>query len=207
MASTLGIKNIKFAFVDSDNNLLIGEDGIFGDATDNTGIFKADQNTTKGVASVALSGLQGAMTSIWGSDQLVYVSTGTGEPSSVLTLNALPAEIKHRMLGDEADGKGGFSISGKSDADVRVAFVAESREAFATDKPVYVGFYAGIAQETATTMNSNNTAESRSQDAITVKQLSGTDGNFGKWFHSGAKNFDLKAVESEFFHKSTPAQG
>lgn len=204
--ATLGIKNIKFALVDKQGNIITGANGIMKDVKDTTGIFTADQDTSYGVASAALSGLTGAQTSIYGSDEVVFISTGKGTPSSVLTINSLPVVVKQAILGNTADGKGGFSIAGKANANNRVAFLIESREAFDEDTPVYVGMYAGVASEAAHTFTSNNAADNRAFDAITVTQIEKKDGGFGKYWFSEAQGFDQSAMMSDIFH-AAPASG
>ncbi|MBU7451547.1 phage tail protein [Leuconostoc citreum] len=201
--SSLGIKSIKFALVDKDGKVKTGVDGIFQDATDKTGIFTADQDTSYGVASAALSGLTGATTPVYGSDQVVFVSTGKGTPSSVLTINSLPIVIKNAILGNTADGKGGFGIAGKADPNNRVAYLIESREAFDEDAPIYVGMYLGVAAEAAHTFTSNNAADNRAFDAITITAIETKTQGFGKYWFSEAKSFDSAAMLSDIF--KTPA--
>lgn len=194
---SLGIKNVKFALVDKDGYVITGANGINGDAADTTGIFTADQNTAYGVASVALSGLVGTVTPLYGSDQIVYQSAGKGTPSSVLTINALPNEVKMRILGNDANGKGGFKISGKADSNNRVAFLVESRESFADDKPIYISLFMGIATEAAHTFTSSNATENRTTDAITVSGIERGDEGFGAHWFSASANFkeaDMMAV-------------
>lgn len=201
--SSLGIKNIKFALVDKDGNVITGAKGIFQDATDTKGIFTADQDTSYGVASAALSGLTGATAPVYGSDQVVFVSTGKGTPSSVLTINSLPIVIKNAILGNTADGKGGFGIAGKADPNNRVAYLIESREAFDEDAPIYIGMYMGIASEATHTFTSNNAADNRAFDAITITAIETKTQGFGKYWFSEAKSFDSAAMMSDIF--KTPA--
>ncbi|WP_099045127.1 phage tail protein [Leuconostoc citreum] len=204
---SLGVKNIKLALVNKNGQVLTGANGIYKytdqAATDKTGVFTADQDTSYGIASVALSGLSGATTPVYGSDEVVFTSTGKGTPSSVLTINALPNEIKQAVLGHTADGKGGFGIAGKADSNNRVAFLVESRETFDEDAPIYIGMYAGIASQAAVTMTSNNAADNRAFDAITVAGQERPGAGFGKYWFSSAKSFDSAAMMSDIF--KTPA--
>lgn len=204
---SLGVKNIKLALVNKNGEVLTGADGIYKytdqAATDKTGVFTADQDTSYGIASVALSGLSGATTPIYGSDEVVFTSTGKGTPSSVLTINALPNEIKQAILGNDADGKGGFSIAGKADSNNRVAFLVESRETFDDTAPVYIGMYAGIASEAAHTMTSNNSADNRAFDSITVAGQERPGAGFGKYWFSSAKSFDATAMNADIFKEAT----
>lgn len=204
--ATIGISSVKIALVDKQGNVKAGSDGIFkytDQATsDTTGIFEANQDSVFGVASVALSNLTGAGTAIYGSNKLVYTAMGKGAASSVITVNALPNDIKAAILGQQGDGKGGYKISGKSDSNNRVAFLAESAESFAEDKPVYVGMYMGIATEASITMGTNNASDVRNTDAITVTAQERENDGFGKFFYSSAKNFDAEAMQEDVFKTS-----
>lgn len=204
--ATMGIKNIKMALVDKNGVVITGANGILKNAEDTTGIFTADQDTSKGVASVALSGLVGTVTPVWGSDMITYQSSGKGTPSSVLTINDLPNIVKQAILGNKSDGKGGFKISGKSDSNNLVAFLAESREAFDDDAPVYVGMYMGIASEASITMGTNNTNDTRNTDVLTIAaQERGID-SFGAHYFSDTPSFDENAMLTNIFKtSSTPA--
>lgn len=197
--ANLGIKNVKIALVDEKGHVIKGANGIFKDTTDTSGIFTADQDTAFGVASVAFSNLTGTFTDIYGSNKVVWKAAGKSAPQAILTVNALPIVIKQAILGHESDGKGGFKISGKGNTNNRVAFLAESAEAFADDKPVYVGMYMGFASEATMTFTSNNASENRTTDAITIAAMErGTDG-FGKYFFSDVEGFDEKAMNDDVF--------
>lgn len=196
---SLGIKNVKFALVKQTGEVIKGLNGINQSADDATGIFTADQDTSYGVASVALSGLTGTVTPVWGSDVITYQSSGKGTPSSVLTINALPNEVKMALLGNKSDGKGGYKISGKSDSKNLVAFLVESRETFDDDKPVYIGMYMGIASEAAHTFTSSNAAENRTTDVITIAGQERGDEGFGKHWFSESANFVEKDMLDDIF--------
>lgn len=196
--STMGIANVKLALIDKKTNkILTGVNGINGSADDLTGIFTADENTSYGIASLNLTNLAGTLTNIYGSNKIVYVAQGKAAPQAVLTVNALPTEVKARILGQKPDGKGGFALGGKSNA--YVALLAESAESFDEDKPVYVGFYKMVGQEASANMQTNNAAENRTQDAITFRGLERGGDGFGKFFYSDAKGFDEAAMEKDVF--------
>lgn len=202
--ATLGIAGAKLALVDhKTGNILTGEQGIYkytDQATsDTTGIFDVTVDNSYGVASVALSNLAGSTTDIFGNNVIVYKSAGKGSPSSVLTVNALPNEIKAAVLGMPSDGKGGFTITGKADPNNMVAMLAESAEAFDIAKPVYVGMYMGVATEAGETMTSNNANENRTQDAITIAAVERGDDSFGKYYYSSASKFDEQAMLKDVF--------
>lgn len=207
--ATLGIAGAKIALVDKNGNVLTGTNGIFKytdqAATDKTGIFDVTVDTSFGVASVALTNLFGTTTDIFGNNKLVYKSAGKGAAQTVLTVNSLPNEIKMAALGMPSDGKGGFTITGKADPNNRVAYLAESAEAFDIDKPVYVGMYMGTASEAGATLTSNNASDNRTTDAITIAGLERGDDGFGKYFYSSAPKFDKDAMLSDVF--KTAASG
>lgn len=196
---SLGIKNVKFAKVTPEGKVITGINGINQSADDTTGIFTADQDTSYGIASVALSGLTGTVTPVWGSDVITYQSSGKGTPSSVLTINALPNEVKMALLGNKSDGKGGYTISGKADSKNLIAFLVESRETFADDKPVYIGMYMGIASEAAHTFTSSNASENRTTDVITIAGQERGDEGFGKHWFSESANFVEKNMLDDIF--------
>lgn len=202
---SLGIKNVKIAKVDKDGHVLVGTNGIFADTTDETGIFTADQDTAKGVASVAFANLSGSLTGIYGSDKLVYQSSGKGAPTATVTINALPNEIKQAVLGNKSDGKGGFTIDGKGDANNRIALLVESRESFDDSKPLYASLYMSAVTEASLTMTSNNASENRSQDVLLFTASERGDDGFGKFYFSSATGFDAKAMADDVFVPASTA--
>lgn len=187
------------ALVDKDGVVKTGVDGIFGDASDKSGVFTANQDTAYGVASVAFANLSGSQTGIYGSDKLVYTASGKGAPTGTVTINALPNEIKQRVLGHAADGKGGFTISGKADSNNRVALLVESRESFNDDAPIFVSLYSSVVSEASLTMTSNNASENRSTDALLFTAIERGDDGFGKFYFSASKGFDADAMNKDVF--------
>lgn len=196
---SLGIKNVKIARVDKTGHVLVGVAGIFGDVSDKTGVFTADQDTAFGVASVAFANLAGSLTGIYGSDKLVYQSAGKGAPTATVTINALPNEIKQAVLGNKPDGKGGFTISGKGNANNHIALLVESRESFDDSKPIYVSLYMSTVTEASHTMTSNNASDNRSQDALLFSATERGDDGFGKFYFASAKGFDAAAMQKDVF--------
>lgn len=209
--ATLGIAGAKLALVDKKGGVLTGANGIYKytdkATSDKTGIFDVTVDNSFGVASVALTNLYGSTTDISGNNKLVYKSAGKGNAQSVLTINALPNEIKMAVLGMPSDSKGGFTITGKADPNNRVAFLAESAEAFDINKPVYIGMYMGTASEASHTLTSNNTNDNRATDAITIAGLERGDDGFGKYFYSSAPKFDNSAMLADVFKTVVPGLG
>ena len=209
--ATLGIAGAKLALVDKKGGVLTGANGIFKytdkATSDKTGIFDVTIDNSYGVASVALTNLFGSTTDVFGNNKLVYKSAGKGNAQSVLTINALPNEIKMAVLGMPSDSKGGFTITGKADPNNRVAFLAESAESFDINKPVYIGMYMGTASEASHTLTSNNTNDNRATDAITIAHLERGDDGFGKYFFSSAPKFDKSAMLADVFKTVVPGLG
>ena len=209
--ATLGIAGAKLALVDKKGGVLTGANGIFKytdkATTDKTGIFDVTIDNSYGVASVALTNLFGSTTDVFGNNKLVYKSAGKGNAQSVLTINALPNEIKMAVLGMPSDSKGGFTITGKADPNNRVAFLAESAESFDINKPVYIGMYMGTASEASHTLTSNNNNDNRATDAITIAHLERGDDGFGKYFFSSAPKFDKSAMLADVFKTVVPGLG
>ncbi|TDV88513.1 phage tail tube protein [Leuconostoc mesenteroides] len=209
--ATLGIAGAKLALVDKKGVVLTGANGIFKytdkATTDKTGIFDVTVDNSFGVASVALTNLFGSTTDIFGGNKLVYKSAGKGNAQSVITINALPNEIKMAVLGMPSDSKGGFTITGKADPNNRVAFLAESAESFDINKPLYIGMYMGTASEASHTLTSNNTNDNRATDAITIAHLERGDDGFGKYFFSSAPKFDKSAMLADVFKTVVPGLG
>ncbi|MBZ1517638.1 hypothetical protein J3330_00560 [Leuconostoc mesenteroides] len=209
--ATLGIAGAKLALVDKKGGVLTGANGIFKytdkATSDKTGIFDVTIDNSYGVASVALTNLFGSTTDVFGNNKLVYKSAGKGNAQSVLTINALPNEIKMAVLGMPSDSKGGFTITGKADPNNRVAFLAESAESFDINKPVYIGMYMGTASEASHALTSNNTNDNRATDAITIAHLERGDDGFGKYFFSSAPKFDKSAMLADVFKTVVPGLG
>lgn len=201
--ATLGIAGVKLALVNKKGVVLTGTDGIYKytdqAVSDKTGIFDVTVDNSYGVASVALTNLTGSTTDVFGNNKIVAKSAGKGNAQSVLTINALPNEIKMAVLGMPSDSKGGFTITGKTDPNNRVAFLAEASESFDTKNPVYIGMYMGMASEASHTLTSNNANDNRTTDVITISQLERGEGGFGKYFFSSAKGFDKPVMEKDVF--------
>ena len=205
--ATLGIAGAKIALVDKNGIVLTGTNGIFKytdqAATDKSGIFDITVDNSYGVASLALTNLVGSSTDVPGNNKIVYKAAGKGSAQSVLTINALPNEIKMAALGMPSDGKGGYTITGKQNSNVRLALLAEASESFDETKPVYVGMYMGNASEASATLTSNSATESRTQDVLTIAQLERGDDAFGKYYFSSASKFDEAAMLADVFKTAT----
>lgn len=196
--ATLGINNVQVAIIDPITyKIVTGVNGIYGDASDTIGIYSIDVPTSKGVASLALSGLAGAFTQIFGSNQLVWQSQGTAAPQAALTVNEIPLAVKARMLGQTYDGKGGYSLAGKNKN--HLAVLAKTTKAFESDEDVYYGFYSVQASEAAVNMTSNNATEQRSTDALTLAASERGNDGFGKLYDGADPKFTVANMMADMF--------
>lgn len=198
--ATLGIKRAWVARVNKKTGEVItGVDGLYGDASDKSGVYEINADTAKGLSSLALSNLQGALTPLYYSDQIVYQSAGKGAAQGVLTVGALDNDVKQRILGNASDGKGGYTITGKANSSNTISLLVESREAFDDDAPVYVGLYQSVVTEASTTISTSNASEVRTTDVLTFGATERGNDGFGKFYFSSSKGFDQDAMMKDVF--------
>lgn len=196
--STLGVNKAWLAVVDQNKSgVITGKDGIFGDETDKVGVFQLDDQTAKGLVSFALSNMAGSQTDIYGSNKIVWISQGKAAPQGILTANAIPYDILNRILGRKEKGNGGYEAAGQNKN--YIAVLVESSEAFDIEKPLYVGFYSGLAQMATENMQTNNATDQRVQDAITIKAAERGDDGFGAYYYSEEAAFTQKNMFDDFF--------
>lgn len=200
--ATLGIKRAWVARIGDDGKVITGINGINGDASDKDGLFLIDESSSRGIASANMTNLQGALSAIYGSNQLVYKAAAKGDAQTVLTVNHLPAEIKQRMLGAAADSRGGFTINGKANSNNQIALLVESADAF-DQKPVYFGFFKGIVTEATENVATNDASEKRTTDALTFGHLERGEEGFGKRYFSWLSNFDKQKMFDDIFPSAT----
>lgn len=201
--ATLGIARAWVARIDAKGKVITGIDGINGDASDKDGLFLIDESSSFGIASANMTNLQGALSDIYGSNKLVYKSAAKGNAQTVLTVNHLPAEIKQRMIGAKADGRGGFTVNGKANSNNRIALLVESADAFDEQKPVYFGFFQGIVTEATENVATNDASEKRTTDALTFGHLERGEEGFGKRYFSWLDNFDKQKMFDDIFPSAT----
>lgn len=196
--ATLGVARAWVARVDDNFKVITGINGINEDASDKDGKFLIDENTSKGVVSAAVTNLQGSVSDIYGSNKLVELSAAKGAVQTVLTVNALPAAIKERLIGEKSNGNGGYSISGKADPRNRIALLVESQESFG-DKPIYMGFYAAAVFSASENMATNDASEKRTTDALTFKHMERGDDGFGMHYYAGDTSFSKEKMFQDIF--------
>lgn len=202
----LGIDSVWLAIIDDKTGKVVsGVEGINSKEDDAAGVFEVNAKTSKGVGSLALSGLAGAFSQIYGSNIVVDTSQANAQPQAVLTVNDLPHEVKAKILDQESDGKGGFEIGGKTKT--HLALLARSQEAF-DDPHLYVSLYNVKGQSASETWTSNNQNETRSTDAITFNAMGRVaDGKYGKNYFESVPGFDETAMRDDVFQSTTTAQG
>ncbi|CAK1233516.1 hypothetical protein LMG30234_GAICNKDF_00545 [Fructobacillus fructosus] len=203
--ATLGIARAWVARIDAKGKVITGIDGINGDPSDKDGLFLIDESSSFGIASANMTNLQGALSDIYGSNKLVYKAAAKGNAQTLLTVNHLPAEIKQRMLGAKADGRGGFTVNGKANSNNRIALLVESADAFDEQKPVYFGFFQGIVTEATENVATNDASEKRTTDALTFGHLERGEEGFGKRYFSWVDNFDKQKMFDDIFPSATGA--
>lgn len=196
--STLGAEKAYMARIDATKNTVVtGIEGINGDASDKVDVFVADETTAKGIVGFNLTNMSGSQTDIYGSNKIVWISQGKAAPQGVLTINALPYQVLNRALGREEKGDGGYQAAGKNNT--YIAVLVKSAEAFDIDKPVYAGFYKGLAQMATENMQTNNAADQRVQDALTIKAAERGKDGFGAYYYAEEAGFTEKRMFEDFF--------
>lgn len=200
--STNGIKNIKFALVDRYGYLLTGANGIYKytdkASSDTSGIFEADETTSKGVASLSIAGLVGNSTDITVNNKLIKKAPGKGSPQSTLSINSLPHEIKMAMFG-LSNNNGSFQITGMTHPETFVATLAKTGDAFG-DGNEYIGLYMGNAYEQAVSFATNTETISYNIDNIVIDHIE-RDRGFGKFFYDSMPGFNEDDMINDVFKR------
>lgn len=97
---TIGVDLVTVALLDDAGEIKTGADGL----TTN-GIFVITDEVL-GTNQANITNLEGTVTEIYGNNGAVDSSTGKGNTSIAFVFNALPTDVKHKILGDKSDGKG-----------------------------------------------------------------------------------------------------
>lgn len=189
-----GLKLITLALRDKETGeLLKGETGLSAD-----GLFPV---TTKmlGAKSANITNISANGTAVYGNNTKVDQTQTKGEPSVALDFNDLPFDIKQKLLGRIADGKGGYLQGDRP----RVAMTIETQNIKRTNS-VYFGFANGEVQETAANVQTDTNNEVRVDDALTF-----TSFGVEAWNNEAMKvysdidaKFDKSAMEADVFGAS-----
>lgn len=189
----VGLKMVKIALVNKDNQQLIkGEGGLSTD-----GVIAIDSKML-GTRTANISNLEGQVTKIPGNNSVQDAMIAPGSPTVAFDFNNLDFVIKQKILGYKSDGKGGYV---KQDDKPHVAVLIES-ETIDRKNSVFFGFANGIMQEpTQNVATDTDTSQTRQDDHLTYNALSAIAfGNepFKKYF-SGDSKFDKANMYKEVF--------
>ncbi|WP_270321747.1 phage tail protein [Weissella confusa] len=186
-----GLKLITLALRDKETGeLLKGDAGLSAD-----GLFPV---TTKmlGAKSANITNISANGTAIYGNNSKVDQTQTKGEPSVALDFNDLPFDIKQKLLGRIADGKGGYLQGDRP----RVAMTVETQNVKRTHS-IWFGFANGEVQETAANLQTDTNNEVRVDDALTF-----TSFGVEAWNNEAMKvysdidaKFDKAAMQADVF--------
>lgn len=103
---SFGVKYARIAVLDSDEKVNSTAFGTFSKGVTN-GIFKADENTARGITVGNITGLAPNSSDVYGSNlKISTVRNGVGNPSATLTFNDFPMEVLHVLNGYTVDENG-----------------------------------------------------------------------------------------------------
>lgn len=186
-----GLKLITLALRDKETGeLLKGDAGLSAD-----GLFPV---TTKmlGAKSANITNISANGTAIYGNNSKVDQTQTKGEPSVALDFNDLPFDVKQKLLGRIADGKGGYLQGDRP----RVAMTVETQNVKRTHS-IWFGFANGEVQETAANLQTDTNNEVRVDDALTF-----TSFGVEAWNNEAMKvysdidaKFDKAAMQADVF--------
>lgn len=157
---TIGVDLVTLALLDDSGKLLTGDNGI-----STNGIFIITDEVL-GTNQANVTNLEGTVTEIYGNNGAVDSSTGKGNTSIAFVFNALPTDVKHKILGDVSDGKGGWL---PSQIKPRVATLIQSHHLDGSD--VFYGFGNGKFTMTALNLQTSTNTEQRVTDQMTYTAL------------------------------------
>ena len=103
---SFGVKYARIAVLDSDEKVNTEAFGAFTNGV-TKGIFKADENTARGITVGNITGLAPNTSDVYGSNiKISTVRNGVGTPSATLTFNDFPMEVLHVLNGYTVDENG-----------------------------------------------------------------------------------------------------
>lgn len=196
----VGLKMVTVALVDDNQKLIKGAEGL-----SETGLVEIDDSMF-GTKTANITNLEGSVTKVPGNNKVQDVYTAPGAPQVAFDFNNLAFDLKQKLKGYKADGKGGFVYQGHKP---HVAVLIES-QTLDRKNSVFFGFGDGIFQETTQNVGTDtDTAQTRSDDNMTYNAL--TTQAFGdethKIYYSGASNFSKENMLKEVFGGYTAAAG
>ncbi|MCT0949198.1 phage tail protein [Weissella confusa] len=186
-----GLKLITLALRDKETGeLLKGDAGLSAD-----GLLPVT-TAMLGSKSANITNISANGTAIYGNNTKVDQTQTKGEPSVALDFNDLPFDIKQKLLGRIADGKGGYLQGDRP----RVAMTIETQNIKRTNS-IWFGFANGEVQETAANLQTDTNNEVRVDDALTF-----TSFGVEAWNNEAMKvysdidaKFDKAAMQADVF--------
>ncbi|MBJ7694132.1 hypothetical protein C6P08_02470 [Weissella confusa] len=193
----VGLKKTYLALIDADGKILKGDAGLTADGL-YTSNFKDLGTSSANITNISTNGTQ-----VFGDNGMVDVTKAKSFPQVAGVWNNLPFDIKSKLLGREADGKGGYL---QSQDLPRVALIVES-ETLDRKNSILYAFSNGQMTEASVNVQTDNANENRVTDALTYQSFGVDDwnGQGMKMFFSGDTEFDKAAMLSEVFGGYTEA--
>lgn len=103
---SFGVKYARIAVLDSNEQVNKTAFGTFTNGVTN-GIFKADEQTARGITVGNITGLAPNSSDVYGSNiKIGTIRNGVGNPSATLTFNDFPMEVLHVITGYTVDEDG-----------------------------------------------------------------------------------------------------
>lgn len=113
---SFGVKYARIAVLDSDEKVNKTAFGTYIKGVTN-GIFKADENTARGITVGNITGLAPNSSDVYGSNiKISTIRNGVGNPSATLTFNDFPMEVLHVLNGYSVDNDGIASLGADNKA-------------------------------------------------------------------------------------------
>lgn len=174
LGGQVGLKQTYLALLDENRKLVKGEQGLTDD-----GLYVSNSHD-QGTASANISNLGAAGEAKYGDNGMVSQSKAKSFPQVAGVWNALPFDVKQKLLGRESDGKGGYV---DSTATTNAALIVET-ETLDRQASIYYAFSAGEFFEPGSNIQTDNQTSQEVTDALTYQSF-GDD----RWNGQGIKIF------------------
>lgn len=193
MAGLKGFKRALIGILDNSGNLITTSDNGIG----NKGIFSIDAKSSKGTVGANITGMEGTLTAVYGSNQKVDTQYGVPQPQVAFSANDVPYEVIERVLGHKKNDAGGYdAIPGKK-PDVAMIIVTNSIN---SGSEVYVAFYHGTFSRAEENIQTNNANENRVVDSLTYSASANTkNAAADSTFYKDSTDFDFTKMVQKVF--------
>lgn len=199
----VGLKRTYLAKLDENKKLQTGDKGLTED-----GLYMSNA-LDQGTASANITNLGAAGTAKYGDNGMVGQSKSKSFPQVAGVWNALPFDVKQKLVGRESDGKGGYVES----TETQYAALIVETETLDRQNSIYYAFSSGEFFEPASNIQTDNQTSQEVTDALTYQSF-GDDrwnGQGIKIFFSGDEGFNkddmLKEVMGGYAASKAPAEG